>query len=161
MFQPTLGSRTVWLSTVSCSPFQPAMARDCPPSVSLKAATNLATSSMFQPTLGSRTVWWRTLSSLSTMNTELAGKPLIIWPSEYPLWRTPKALETSASLSDNRGTSNSLRSGLESSQSKMELVVSIETPTTLQGRVSLAESAALRMEVETGSLGPVWKKMMK
>ena len=100
------------------------------------------------------------------MNTELAGKPLIIWnqhvvwsenqptpnclkptwPSEYPLWRTPKALETSASLislsrndkredkdvylSDNRGTSNSLRSGLESSQSKMELVVSIETPTT-------------------------------
>ena len=56
-----------WLSTVSCSPFQPAMARDCPPSVSLqrtlplaegrkiysnlKAATNLVTSSMFQPTL--------------------------------------------------------------------------------------------------------------
>ena len=59
-----------WLSTVSCSPFQPAMARPSPPSVSLrqiklplwqrtrseninlKAATNLATSSMFQPTLG-------------------------------------------------------------------------------------------------------------
>ena len=26
--------------------------------------------------LGSKTVWWRTLSSLSTMKTELAGKPV-------------------------------------------------------------------------------------
>ena len=93
-----------------------------------------------------------------------------------------------------RGTLNSLRSGLESSQSKMALVVSIETPTTcmlkiyrcedvkdfaLQGRLSLVAASTvlsisiskniidskkdhyLRMEVETGSLGPVWKKMMK
>ena len=59
---------------------------------------------------------------------------------------TPKALEISASLcrttkcdntfdnhlhlSDISGTLNSLRSGLESSQSKMELVASIEMPTT-------------------------------
>ena len=57
-----------------------------------------------------------------------------------------------------RGTLNSLRSGLESSQSKMALVVSIETPTTcmlkiyrcedvkdfaLQGRLSLAAASTV------------------
>ena len=57
-----------------------------------------------------------------------------------------------------RGTLNSLRSGLESSQSKMALVVSIETPTTcmlkiyrcedvkdfaLQGRLSLVAASTV------------------
>ena len=41
-----------------------------------------------------------------------------------------KTWDTFFYLSDISGTLNSARSGLESSQSKMELVVSIETPTT-------------------------------
>ena len=37
----------------------------------------------------------------------------------------------------------------------------IKDMSTLQGSVSFLLSTALRMEVETGSLGPVWKNRTK